>query len=115
MTILFQAAAKNYSPSVTSFAFNLAAPCNRISVTLTRNSWPSGPVGRVRVNYPNGSLAIETTFNGGVESSPLTGPVTTSGADVYPPQGQSQCPAGAYACDVEVLQTLNTAIKVESF
>ncbi len=99
-------------------AVSVSTGIKRLSVTLTREAWPEGPVGSINIKFPDGSFAGGTSFNGGQQLA-FNGTVQqTSGLQI---NGQSNggvvadLPSGQYAVALEVLQTLTTAVLVESF
>ena len=122
MTIVISRASQQYAARQNPYSANATVPAgatvNRVKVTLTRESWPAGPVGSVTLNFPDGTTA-GFSFNGGdIPNRDGTGTLAASSCEfsrqdsngIYVP-----FPVGSYSIDFKVLQTLTTAVTVERF
>lgn len=124
MAVFLQRAEQAYTARVNPYTVNATVPggatINRVKVTLTRVSWPDGPVGEVTLTFPDGSTS-GFTFSGGVvlkkDGSTLLATTCefsktalVDGVEVVIP-----FPPGAYSLAFKALQTITTAVTVERF
>ncbi len=118
MAVIISIPSQQYTPRTFSPTFAVPAGTKKIVATLTRESWPVGPVGGVSVNFPDGTLAAGVTFDGGVQTARDGSTVTKSGVVI---NGQSvdgvvqDLPAGTYTVVVTISQTVTTSVLVERF
>jgi hypothetical protein len=93
---------REYAPQTRSLPFTVPVGTKQLIVSLTRVDWPAvGEVARIKITWPDGDTSI-LGFHGGVNGS------LARGATV-PPAGLNSGVA-----DVEVLQTIRTAISVDA-
>lgn len=84
-----------------------------IKVSLTRVAWPPGPVGIVTLVYPGGDTS-GLTFSGGDLLNKDGSPMLATTAQFYP-RGNTKYPAGIYSLVFQVLQPVDSAVKIEWF
>ncbi len=119
MTVMQSIPSQQYTPQTLNFNPTLPAGTTTVRITLTRESWPAGDVGSLEIDFPNGTLARKTTFQGGTFTDFRGNAVTKQSLDLqgeYDDSGVRQfLPAGQYPIKVSILQTLNTSVLVERF
>lgn len=116
MAILASVASKPYTPQVSSVPFTVAANATQILVTFTHPNtlavWPAGPLVQIDIDWGNGSTGTFQT-GGGVftekDGTPTVGNIITTMGTSKPPGVTSG------TARITVLQTLTTAVLVESF
>jgi hypothetical protein len=122
MTIFLSRASQQYAARQNPYTVSATIPdgvtVNSVKVTLTRESWPVGPVGTVTLTFPDGATA-GFGFDGG--DIPIKGGGGTLAASSCEFSRQDldgnavPFPVGSYSLDFKVLQTVRTAVTVERF
>ncbi len=118
MAVVVSIPSQSYTPRTIGPTFAIPAGTKKINATLTRESWPDGPVGGISVHFPDGTLAAGVTFNGGVQTGVDGSVITKSGIQV---NGQrlngvvQDLPEGIWTAVVTIQQTVTTAVLVERF
>lgn len=114
MTIVVQRPSQSYAarpnrPYTLSATVPAGLTINRLKITLTRESWPAGPLCKVTLTWPDGSTAF-FTCNGGDELDRNGQPRLTSGQEWTGP-----FPDGDYTLDFTLYQTATSALTIERF
>jgi len=116
MTILANVSSRSYNPAGHTIPFTVNVNATRIETTFTHPNtlaaWPSGPLISYEVLW-GGVSQGQSTIGGGVRNDklgvPIVGNVVTGFSTTKPPGITSG------VVRVTVLQTLTTAVLVESF
>jgi hypothetical protein len=118
MTVIVSVASKEYAPGPINLSLTIPANTKRVVMTLTRESWPSGPVGSISIKYPDGSDATSSTYVGGTLTGYTGQVVTKQSLSLDGPSidgVQQNLPQGQYPIAIDVLQTLTTSVLAERF
>jgi len=111
MAILVQLAQQTYTARALSPSFNVPAGTKRVLFTFTRVNWPVGQCATLEVFNPNGDSCGFVGFDGGAN-------IGRNGiaASYYEINGGSEfLLAGSYTTDIEIKQTITTAVTGERF
>lgn len=117
MAVFLSRASQQYAARVNPYVVNATIPAgvvvNSVKVTLTRESWPEGPVGTVLLTFPDGS-ASGFGFDGGDIPVKGGGGVLAASSCEFSREG-NPFPTGQYSLQFKVLRTVRTAVTVERF
>jgi hypothetical protein len=120
MTIFIQRASQQYTarpgnPYTVSGTIPSGKNVSQIQITMSRESWPVGPVLNITLTYPDGTQSGESCSGGDIVN-PRTGLVAVNSiAAFYAGSEQQFYDPGTYTLAFEVLQTLTSAVTVEYF
>lgn len=116
MTVLASLSNRTFTPNVNVIPFSVAANATLVQITLTHANtlaaWPDGPLYQFDWDFGNGSTG-KNSGDGGIRNGktglPIPGNIVTTFGTSKPPGVTSG------TVTVTVLQTLTTAVLVESF
>lgn len=122
MAVFLSRASQQYAARVNPYVVNAMIPegvvVNRVKVTLTRESWPVGPVGEVMLTFPDGSTS-GFSFDGGDIPVKGGGGILAASSCEFSKEDLDgnpvPFPSGSYSLSFKVLQTARTAVTVERF
>ena len=122
MAVFLSRASQQYAARVNPYVVNATIPqgvvVNRVKVTLTRESWPVGPVGEVMLTFPDGSVS-GFSFDGGDIPVKGGGGILSASSCEFSREDLDgnpvPFPPGQYSLSFKVLQTARTAVTVERF
>ncbi|OUM01760.1 hypothetical protein [Variovorax sp. JS1663] len=106
MAVVLSVTSRQYSPRKISLAPSLPQR-STLRITLTRENWPPGDVGSITLISPDGDLLASASFQGGAATNRDGTPRTTQVLHL------PDVPAGQCGVDVDILQTLRTAVIIE--
>ena len=107
-TTIFSVPSNTYAPQQITVNPSLPANKTAIRVVLTTAGWPTGKCVDISIKYPDGSQACSASIAGG---TPNRQGVFEAALGFSNSAG---LPSGQYTVDVDVVQTITTAVKVES-
>jgi hypothetical protein len=117
MAVFLSRASQQYAARVNPYVVNATIPSgvvvSRVKITLTRESWPVGPVGSVLLVFPDGTTS-GFGFDGGDIPIKGGGGVLAASSCEFSREGEP-FPTGPYSLQFKVLQTVRTAVTVERF
>jgi hypothetical protein len=117
MTIFLSRASQQYAARVNPYTVSATIPAGvtvrSVKVTLTRESWPVGPVGTVVLVFPDGSTS-GFGFDGGDIPVKGGGGILAATTCEFSREGDP-FPTGQYSLQFRALQTVRTAVRVERF
>lgn len=121
MAIVFQRASRSYSartaPYTVSGTINSGITVNKLKVSLTRESWPEGPLADIVLTFPDnntagfsvaGGVVLDRQGNVLLESSLTIEKFGENGLPV-------PFPTGSYTLDFYLHQNATSAVKIERF
>ena len=108
-------AQQSYTPRTINAGPNIPSGIKRIVLSCSRVSWPAGEVGSISVTMPDGSAGPSCGFKGGTAFKKDGVTVSDSSGMTLEMGDGSNLPAGNYGVQIVILQTITTAIKVETF
>lgn len=122
MAVFLSRASQQYAARVNPYVVNATIPqgvvVNRVKVTLTRESWPVGPLGEVMLTFPDGSVS-GFSFDGGDIPVKGGGGILAASSCEFSKEDLDgnpiPFPSGQYSLSFKVLQTARTAVTVERF
>ena len=122
MAVFLSRASQQYAARVNPYVVNATIPqgvtVNRVKVTLSRESWPEGPVGEVTLTFPDGSTSGFTIDGGDLPVKGGGGILAASSCEFSREDLDGNAipfPVGQYSLSFKVLQTVRTAVTVERF
>lgn len=114
MAVIVNLPAQQYTPRSITFNPSIASGIKRAVFTCTRVAWPAGAVGSIAVTMPDGSAGPRCGFSGDPAFKRDGVTVATESGMTLEGGNGADLPAGTYGVQVQVLQTITTAIKVET-
>ena len=131
MTIVVSIPSQIFTPRIITQQRNVPASVRRLKFTLTRESWPVGFVGDIRITSPSGISgdAGGATFEGGDLYTDITGKYISKVQDARTPillltsfygfpdpnSAEPDLPPGQYTFQFAIFQTIRTSLLVERF
>lgn len=120
MAIVFQRASQTYParqrPYTVTGTIPANATVNAIKISLTRESWPAGPIVEVLLTFPDGSTAGFSASGGDVldrQGNPLR--VSSVIFERFANGQRNPFPPGDYKLDFTALQPVTSAVTIERF
>jgi hypothetical protein len=122
MAVFLSRASQQYAARVNPYVVNATIPdgviVNSVKVTLTRESWPVGPVGTATLTFPDGATAGFGFDGGDIPNKGGVGTLAASSCEFSREDIDGNpipFPVGIYSLDFRVLQSVRTAVTVERF
>lgn len=121
MTIVVQRASQTYAarpnrPYTLSATVPAGLAINALKISLTRESWPPGPIVEVLLTFPDGSTAGFSASGGDVldrQGNPLL--VSSVTFERFSNGQPNPFPTGDYTLAFTALQPITTALTIERF
>lgn len=127
MAVVLSLASRQYTPRTIARSFSVPAGTMRLVLSLTREGWPAGHVGQIKLTLPDGRPGEECAFEGGDILSKdrqtvlaASHMVVEESAMLEQPDGpRIEVPipiqVGTYRADIVINQTVTTAVRIERF
>lgn len=113
MTVLASIPEQSYTPRTINASPVIGAGVKSIRLTCSRVGWPAGQVGTISATRPDGTPCSSVGFSGGTAFK-KDGVTIASESGMSIDNGGADLMAGTWAIKIEILQTVTTAVQIES-